>query len=96
MRGAKVSGTIPVGGVAAARNAIHPGMHSADICCSVMLSDLGRADPGAALDAVHAATHFGPGGRAEGRRLDPGPEMIDAFRANRFLAEEKAVFMATS
>ncbi|MEO0762479.1 MAG: RtcB family protein, partial [Pseudomonadota bacterium] len=89
-------GTIPVGGVAAARNAIHPGMHSADICCSVMLSDLGRADPGAALDAVHAATHFGPGGRAEGRRLDPGPEMIAAFRANRFLAEEKAVFMATS
>ena len=32
------AGTIPVGGVAVAKNAIHPGMHSADICCSVMLS----------------------------------------------------------
>jgi tRNA-splicing ligase RtcB len=26
-------GTIPLGGVVVARNAIHPGMHSADICC---------------------------------------------------------------
>ena len=32
------NGTIPVGGVAVAKNAIHPGMHSADICCSVMLN----------------------------------------------------------
>ncbi|RZK23429.1 MAG: RNA-splicing ligase RtcB, partial [Hymenobacter sp.] len=29
-------GTIPVGGVVVARQAIHPDMHSADICCSVM------------------------------------------------------------
>ena len=27
-------GTIPVGGVIASKGAIHPGMHSADICCS--------------------------------------------------------------
>ncbi|MBX2814936.1 MAG: RNA-splicing ligase RtcB, partial [Saprospiraceae bacterium] len=32
------TGVIPVGGVVVAQNAIHPGMHSADICCSVMLS----------------------------------------------------------
>ena len=38
-------GTIPVGGVAVAKNAIHPGMHSADICSSVMLSNFGSADP---------------------------------------------------
>ncbi|MGL6129373.1 MAG: RtcB family protein, partial [Chryseobacterium artocarpi] len=30
-------GQIPVGGVVVAKNAIHPGFHSADICCSVML-----------------------------------------------------------
>ena len=30
-------GTIPVGGVVVARNAIHPGMHSADICCSFIV-----------------------------------------------------------
>ena len=30
-------GHIPVGGIAVAKNAIHPAMHSADICCSVMM-----------------------------------------------------------
>ena len=34
--------TIPVGGVVVAENAIHPGFHSADICCSVMATDFGR------------------------------------------------------
>ena len=34
-------GTIPVGGVIAARNAIHPGMHSADICCSMAVTVFG-------------------------------------------------------
>ena len=29
-------GTIPVGGVIAAKGAIHPGMHSADICLSLI------------------------------------------------------------
>ena len=31
---------IPVGGVVIAKNAIHPSMHSADICCSVMMTSL--------------------------------------------------------
>jgi len=30
-------GQIPVGGVVATKNAIHPAMHSADVCCSVMM-----------------------------------------------------------
>ena len=50
----------------AARNAIHPGMHLADICCPVMLTDLGMVDPKAALDAAQAVTHFGAGGRDQG------------------------------
>ena len=57
------TGTIPVGGVVVAKNAIHPGMHSADICCSVMLTDFGDTDPKDVLDAAHSCTHFGPGGR---------------------------------
>ncbi|MEM1346260.1 MAG: RtcB family protein [Pseudomonadota bacterium] len=89
-------GTIPVGGVAAAKGAIHPGMHSADICCSVMLSDLGQADPKAVLDAAHKATHFGPGGRGEGQRLTVPSDLIEQFRANRFLNEAKALHMAES
>ena len=44
-------GTIPVGGVVVTKNAIHPGMHSADICCSVMLTDFGKADP--KLSLIH-------------------------------------------
>jgi RNA-splicing ligase RtcB len=57
-------GTIPVGGVVAAEDAIHPGMHSADICCSVAMTLFKREDdPRIVLDAVGAVTHFGPGGR---------------------------------
>ena len=78
-------GTIPVGGVVAARNAIHPGMHSADICCSVMITDLGMVDPKAALDAAQAITHFGPGGREQGHRFTVSLDLLDQFRANPFL-----------
>ncbi len=78
-------GTIPVGGVVATKNAIHPGMHSADICCSVMLSNLGDADPARVLDAAQSATHFGPGGRKQGQRFTVSQKMVDAFRENPFL-----------
>lgn len=87
-------GTIPVGGVAAARNAIHPGMHSADICCSVMITDLGNADPKAVLDAAQSVTHFGPGGRAQGKRFSVSLRMMDAFRENHFLNEPTTIRMA--
>ncbi|WP_425499228.1 RtcB family protein [Hoeflea poritis] len=82
-------GTIPVGGVVATRNAIHPGMHSADICCSVMISNLGRTDPEAVLDAAQSVTHFGPGGRRQGQRFTVSQKLVDAFRENRFLANPK-------
>lgn len=87
-------GTIPVGGVAAARNAIHPGMHSADICCSVMMTDLGDADPKAVLDAAQAVTHFGPGGRPQGKRFTTSLKLLDAFRENSFLNNPKSMRMA--
>ncbi|TIL63852.1 MAG: RNA-splicing ligase RtcB, partial [Mesorhizobium sp.] len=38
------AGTIPVGGVVATRNAIHPGFHSADICCSMAITVFKRND----------------------------------------------------
>lgn len=58
-------GHIPVGGVAVAKNAIHPGWHSADICCSVMTTNLGKIDPKTVLDTAFGVTQFGPGGRKE-------------------------------
>ncbi|MEM6325133.1 MAG: RtcB family protein [Pseudomonadota bacterium] len=86
-------GTIPVGGVVAAQNAIHPGMHSADICCSVMISDLGHADPKRVLDAAQAVTHFGPGGRQDARFALPAD--VDAqFHANAMLDNPKSHRMA--
>lgn len=82
-------GTIPVGGVVAAENAIHPGMHSADICCSVMVTEFKDAAPLDILNAVHAATHFGPGGRENGARFTLSADLYDAFRANPYLGDKK-------
>src|SRR6476661_821245 len=78
-------GTIPVGGIVATRNAIHPGMHSADICCSVMLTNLGKADPKSVLDAAQQITHFGPGGRPPERQFPLPAELLAEFQANPFL-----------
>jgi RNA-splicing ligase RtcB len=76
-------GTIPVGGIVAAQNAIHPGYHSADICCSMAISILDRdTDPKDVLDAAMRVTHFGPGGRDD---MQPGADLLDRFRANDFL-----------
>lgn len=80
-------GTIPVGGIAAAKGAIHPGMHSADICCSVAITVVGDVDPAAMLDAGHRVTHFGGGGRGAGNPLRPSAEVLERFEANQFLAD---------
>jgi RNA-splicing ligase RtcB len=87
-------GTIPVGGVVAARGAIHPGMHSADICCSVMLTNLGRTDPKTVLDAAQQLTHFGPGGREAGQQFALPAEIEAEMRANPFLNSERSLKMA--
>ncbi|MGJ4997763.1 RtcB family protein [Bradyrhizobium sp. HKCCYLS3077] len=77
-------GTIPVGGVVACEDAIHPGFHSSDICCSVAVTVFARKDdPKRILDAVHAVTHFGPGGRD--RLHQPPDEVMQGFDGNPFL-----------
>lgn len=79
-------GTIPVGGVVAAKEAIHPGMHSADICCSMAVTVLGRGvDPSAVLDAGMKLSHFGGGGRPRGAQLRPPADIMEAFERNVFL-----------
>ena len=87
-------GIIPVGGVAVAKNAIHPGMHSADICCSVMLTDFGKADPKVILDAAHANTHFGPGGRDRDSQFRFPKGLLDAFESNVFLKDKQMIQIA--
>lgn len=79
-------GTIPVGGIVAAENAIHPGYHSADICCSMAITVFGRdVDPAAVLDAAMRVTHFGPGGRSDSW-MRPTTALLHDFEANDFLA----------
>lgn len=77
-------GTIPVGGIVASE-AIHPGMHSADICCSMAISILPGVEPKALLDAVEAVTHFGPGGRPRGAQIRPSDAVLSAFESNPYL-----------
>jgi tRNA-splicing ligase RtcB len=86
-------GTIPVGGVVAAKNAIHPGMHSADICCSMFLTSF---DPqsgiskhlkvGEVLDAVQRRSHFGFGGRSD---LSCNQVLLQRAKDNQFLRDPK-------
>ena len=84
-------GTIPVGGVVVAKNAIHPGMHSADICCSVLLTDFGKADPKAVLDAAHSVTHFGPGGRDRNAQFRFPADLLEEFENNLFLKDGQMI-----
>ena len=89
-------GTIPVGGVVVAKNAIHPGMHSADICCSVMLTDFGMTAPKAILDMAHSITHFGPGGRPRHLEFELPSKLRDDFKANRILNVQPILSKANS
>ena len=77
---------IPVGGVVVAKNAIHPSWHSADICCSVMMTNFGNVNPKSVLDAAHSITHFGGGGRDEYSELPK--EFEDELLANEYLKTE--------
>ena len=61
--------TIPVGGAIAVDNAIIPGAHSADICCSMFATFFPANHPtGEMMDHLQKITHFGPGGRPRGNQ----------------------------
>lgn len=76
-------GQIPVGGVVIAKNAIHPSMHSADICCSVMMTNFGMLSPKMVLDMAHSVTHFGGVGRQEFIAKDSRQKRLDTIRHQR-------------
>lgn len=81
------AGTIPVGGVVATKGAIHPGFHSADVCCSMAITVLDQdVDLKLLLDTAQSVTHFGPGARKHDPFKMP-MQLADQFRANRFLAD---------
>jgi RNA-splicing ligase RtcB len=78
-------GTIPVGAVVAAENAIHPGMHSSDICCSMAVTIFGDIDATNLLEAGMKLSHFGGGGRPRGQQIEPSEQILSAFESNEFL-----------
>lgn len=80
-------GTIPVGGIAASEG-IHPGMHSADICCSVAISVFSDISPAKLLDDIHKVTHFGPGGRDE---FKPSHGLMHLIETNPITAQHKDI-----
>ena len=82
--------SIPVGGVVVAENAIHPGFHSADICCSVMATNFGEhRSPETVLNMAQKATHFGKGGRTRSAGVFKylRTELADRIRSNSLFSD---------
>lgn len=78
-------GTIPVGGVFASPH-IHPGGHSADICCSMFATFFPNGvHPADVLDVGSAITHFGGGPRQPVMYFRPPADLLEKFEANPFL-----------
>jgi len=78
---------IPVGGAIEVENAIIPGAHSADICCSMFASFFSVHQPVSALmDQLQKITHFGAGGRPRGSQWD-SPVLEESVWDNPFLKD---------
>lgn len=75
------AGIICVGGVVGAKNAIHPAFHSADICCSMSLTEFDTDDSKSVLDTAMSVTHFGPTGRPVPEKMPQW--LIDRINSNR-------------
>lgn len=76
-------GIIPVGGVVSSTK-IHPGMHSADVCCSVAITIFEDVDPALLMDAVHKVTHFGPRKRSSPPNLPMPDWLLGTLDGNPF------------
>lgn len=86
------NGEMPVGAIIATKDAIHPRMHSADICCSVMATDLGYVDPKKVLDVSFETTHFGTGGRDRANQLIRLPfDLKEKIQGNHYLNSKKSL-----
>jgi tRNA-splicing ligase RtcB len=84
---------IPVGAIVVSKNAIHPSMHSADICCSMMATDLGFTSPSVVLEAAFKITHFGAGGRSLNNRWLTS-DLKDKIMNNYYLNNTKSINLA--
>lgn len=82
--------SVPVGTVVVAENAIVPGWHSADICCSVAMTVFpSDTNPTAVLDAGMKITHFGKGGRTFSHDMQVSDDLLQAFESNSYLTNKQ-------
>lgn len=89
------AGVIPVGGVVATENAIHPGFHSADICCSMAITVFNRNDdPKRLLDVAQSITKFGPEKRKSSDLIKVPKPILARISSNPFLAQCEDVAQA--
>lgn len=80
------AGTIPVGAIVATENAIHPGFHSADICCSMAMTTFKHGvNPTILLDAAEKITHFGPFSSKASHENEDLNKLLSQFENNSFL-----------
>ncbi len=86
--------SVPVGTVVVSEKAIHPSWHSADICCSVMLTNFGMVDPKTVLDMASKVTHFGPGGRTSSNHFRMSRDLVSEFENNELLSTERSMKLA--
>lgn len=87
-------GQIPVGGIAVAKNAIHPSMHSADVCCSMMMTSIGEISPKEVLDIAQTVTHFG--GLEKHTKYELPHHFYEKIKNNWFLNNPKSIALSKS
>lgn len=89
------AGVIPVGGIVATENAIHPGFHSADICCSMAITVFNRNDdPKRLLDVAMKITKFGPEKRKSSDLIKVPSNLLKTIGSNPFLTQCEDVAQA--
>ncbi|MES0134478.1 RtcB family protein [Mesorhizobium sp. M0016] len=89
------AGVIPVGGVVATKDAIHPGFHSADVCCSMAITVFKRNDdPKKLLDTAMRVTKFGPEKRKSSDLIKVPKHVLDMMKGNPFLAQSEDIAQA--
>ena len=85
-----VNGSAPVGTVIVTKDYIYPEIHSADVCCSMFASNIGKnIDEKKLLDISGEVTHFGPSSR-NNENVDIPDNLKDKLNSdNTFLNNDK-------
>lgn len=93
--------SVPVGSVIKTENAIHPGWHSADVCCSLMTTSLGNVNISDVVNALEDSTHFGTSKSDNSEfenhiRSQHFSNLIQRAASNKFLNSEKSLSLMVS